>query len=293
MKLYLKFLILLTFCLIALGGATRAMDAGLACPDWPLCFGKIIPDFQVQVYYEFIHRALAGFVALLTVGMSIQVFRSKEASSAVKKTLAISLGILAIQIIMGGLTVLKLLNFKVVTTHLVLGLTFLCCLLWVYFLMFTKKVEGLKKAPKSFVGILGFVFFLVVIQIILGGMVSSNYAGLACGNAFPLCHGELVPTLKGLVGLQVMHRLWGYLTVIGILALYSVIRKLEKAPWFVIEIKKMGRMLVSMVILQIAVGAMNVVFKIPPVMTVIHLALATVILGTMLRILFLGWIRKA
>ena len=53
-------------CLIALGAATRAMNAGLACPDWPLCFGDIIPDFHPQVYFEFIHRVLACLIALAT-----------------------------------------------------------------------------------------------------------------------------------------------------------------------------------------------------------------------------------
>ena len=43
---------------IALGVLTRAMDAGLACPDWPLCFGDVIPDYHPQVYLEFIHRNL-------------------------------------------------------------------------------------------------------------------------------------------------------------------------------------------------------------------------------------------
>src|SRR5262249_890506 len=46
-----RLLLVLTTCLMALGGATRAMDAGLACPDWPLCFGHFVPDFHPQVYF--------------------------------------------------------------------------------------------------------------------------------------------------------------------------------------------------------------------------------------------------
>ena len=54
------------FILIALGGGVRAMDAGLACPDWPLCFGDYIPDYHPQDFLEFIHRALAGLVGIVS-----------------------------------------------------------------------------------------------------------------------------------------------------------------------------------------------------------------------------------
>src|SRR5690606_9180981 len=125
LKTFLGVLIFMTFILISLGGAVRAMNAGLACPDWPLCFGKVIPDFQVQVYYEFIHRVLAGLVALFTFGLTIYLHKIK-ANKKILKTVWFGIGILLVQIIFGGLTVLKLLHFSVVTAHLGFGMAFLC-----------------------------------------------------------------------------------------------------------------------------------------------------------------------
>ena len=110
------FLVGAVFVLIALGGAVRTMKAGLACPDWPLCFGRFIPDYHPQVYFEFIHRVVAGSVAILAVGLMLVLFRSK-ASSRLKVMGAVALMLLAAQIVFGGLTVILLLKANVVATH--------------------------------------------------------------------------------------------------------------------------------------------------------------------------------
>lgn len=286
LKGYLKTLIVLTFILISLGGAVRAMNAGLACPDWPLCFGKFIPDFQIQVYYEFIHRVLAGTVALLTLGLSLYLFK-KKVNRKVLRTSIIGVGILISQVILGGLTVLKLLHFSVVTAHLMFGMLYLSSLLWMYFQLFDVPSRRGQAIPKSFLAVLLIVFLMLIIQIFLGGLVSTNYAGLAC-EGFPLCNGELIPSLSGLVGLQVKHRLWGYLTALAIFSFTHVIWKSRRQEWMNPQIVSYGIWLSLIMIVQIGVGAANVVFQIPPLMTIIHLALATTLLGLMLRIFYKG-----
>lgn len=283
---FLRTLIILTFILISLGGAVRAMNAGLACPDWPLCFGKIVPDFHVQVYYEFIHRVLAGFVALLTFGLAIYL-HIKKFPKKVLKTAWFGILILVIQIIFGGLTVLKLLHFSVVTAHLMFGMAFLCSLLWMYFQLFDESNSLQETTPKTFHAVLLIVAAMLTLQIFIGGLVSTNYAGLTC-EGFPLCNGELAPSFTGLVGLQVKHRLWGYITAIAIFSFTQMIWRNRKQKWMNPQIVKYGIWLSILVIVQIGVGAANVLFKIPPIITVVHLALAATLLGLMLRILYKG-----
>src|SRR5580698_5566531 len=91
------------FFLIARGGSVRVMNAGLACPDWPLCFGDVIPDYHPQVYFEFIHRVMAGTVSIAVLVLHFLLFRSR-ASRAVKGMAAFSLFVLLAQIVFGGLT---------------------------------------------------------------------------------------------------------------------------------------------------------------------------------------------
>ena len=55
-----------TYVLIVLGALVRAHGAGLSCPDWPLCFGEVIPEFDFKIAFEWGHRVLAGSVGSLS-----------------------------------------------------------------------------------------------------------------------------------------------------------------------------------------------------------------------------------
>jgi len=286
LKIYLRVHIFFVFCLIALGGAVRSMNAGLACPDWPLCFGKVIPDYQIQVYYEFIHRVLAGLETFLTLGLLVFIV-SKPFDKKIKRTIIISTTLLFTQVVLGGLTVLKLLHFSIVTAHLAVAICFLCSLLWLYFQLFEPPKLNSETIPKSFQTLLFIITAMIFIQILIGGLVSSNYAGLVC-EGFPLCNGMLAPTFDGLIGLQVKHRLWGYLTALAILSFVQVIWKNRNQKWMEPKIVRYGLWLTTLIIVQIVVGAMNVIFKTPPTITVVHLAIAATLIGLMLKIYFVG-----
>src|SRR3989338_6636406 len=81
----LRSLLVMIVGLMAPGAGVRTMNAGLSCPDWPLCFGKMIPDFHPGVWFEFVHRAYAGLVALVFAGLCVSVFLSKTAPHAAKR----------------------------------------------------------------------------------------------------------------------------------------------------------------------------------------------------------------
>ncbi len=270
--------------LIALGGSVRAMDAGLACPDWPLCFGQLVPDFHPQVYFEFIHRVVAGVLALLTVYLGIQIFRRKNFPKIARRLVVLMGLVLVIQIVMGGLTVLKLLHFGVVTVHLALAMIFFSLLTYLHFLITRQFPKRDSKTPTSMIGFSAFIVLVVFGQILLGGLVSSNYAGLACPD-FPLCHGQWVPSLEGDVGLQVIHRFGAYTTFVVVYLGYLITRFLYRKPWMKSSMVISSRFALSFVMLQLVIGMANVLFKIPPIVTVVHLAVASVILFFSLRLL--------
>lgn len=269
-------LVIAVFLLIALGGSVRIMKAGLACPDWPLCFGDFIPDYHPQVYFEFIHRVVAGGVGLVTLALHAFIFRSR-APRAVKALAAGALVLLFAQIIFGGLTVLLVLQSYVVATHLILGTGFFSTLLWIYLRL---KPEG-RMVPAGPAGLFWLSLFMVGIvygQILLGGLVAAHFASLVCID-FPTCHGEWFPTFSGIIGLHVIHRLGAYSVFVAVLANYLLMRKLAPSP----EIKKLSLLLVLGVFCQVGLGIANVLLLTPPLIAVAHLALGVAVLSLTLR----------
>jgi len=278
-KWLINVLSILVLGLIALGGAVRAMDAGLACPDWPLCFGQLIPDFHPQVYFEFIHRVLAGFVAILTLFLGLSIFKRKDYPKKARVLVFIIWGILIIQIIMGGLTVLKLLHFGAVTAHLFFGMAFFLHLVMLQFFI----THGFPEKKKTFPGWVKGLSILVMVavfgQIILGGLVSSNYAGLACPD-FPLCHGHWIPPfMDDLIFLHLLHRFGAYTVFALIYINYILCRIKLKITHETRPVITGNRLMISLILIQILIGMSNVLFKIPPLVTVVHLFVAALLLA--------------
>lgn len=276
---FYKYLCIELLFLIALGGAVRAMNAGLACPDWPLCFGDIIPDYHPQVYFEFIHRALAGFIGIVSVVLNIQILRSPKMSKTLKSLALASIVLLLSQVLMGGLTVLLQLHEKVVTLHLALGTCFFAISLWIYL--------SLKYAHQHYPGTLqskkaqtANIILLICVygQILLGGLVASHYAALVCTD-FPLCHGQFIPTFSGIIGLHVIHRLGAYALAIVVLVYFFYVQKNVDCA----QSKSGAKWILWLLLFQIAVGISNVLFLTPPLITVLHLATGTVLLGAAVR----------
>lgn len=280
--------------LVGLGASVRVMNAGLACPDWPLCFGQFIPDYHPQVYFEFLHRLLAGVISLVSVYLNIKLLKNKSSTKIIKILIYFIFIVLLAQIILGGLTVLMKLNPYVVVAHLSLGTGFLALSFWLYFLLnkkiitanffllnqnlkntfsdlsFRKKIKNIQKLAIA-------SLFVVAVQIILGGLVASHYAGLVCLD-FPFCMGELIPTLKGIIGLQVIHRLGAYFTLCSVLFFVFKIKQIIKSPF--------TNYLFLFILLQIGLGVANILFKTPPVLAVLHLLCGVSLFLFNLRLVF-------
>lgn len=269
-----------------LGGLVRSMNAGLSCPDWPLCFGRVIPDYHPQVYFEFIHRVLAGSVSVLVVGLHLCIFRDAKVARSIKGVALFSLLVLLAQIVLGGLTVLELLKAGIVTLHLATGTAFFASMLWVYFSLRPESRHG-KSVPLAFAVWSTIVPLVLFGQILLGGWVASNYAGLAC-QEFPRCYGQWIPTLSGAIGIHVIHRLGAYFTATIILLNFAIVWMMRDRPWLDARMVVWSRYLISLVLIQITLGVANVKFYLPPLITDLHLATAVGLFAIALRLKFLS-----
>lgn len=258
-----------TYVLIVFGALVRANGAGLACPDWPLCFGEVIPAFDVGVAFEWGHRALAGSVGLVFLGLGIATLRLPNLGRAMRGGLAVAAMLLAVQVVLGGLTVLELLARWTVTSHLVTGNAFALSVV-----LLARRLFRLSGSPAPAASADGTQRALVTIsagllvaQIVLGGLVSSSYAGLVCPD-WPTCmNGEYFPTWAGIQGLHLLHRTVGYSVVVALLASAWLVRHHGGAQrWLAIA--------AAFALAQVCVGIANVLLRLPVEVTAAHSALA-------------------
>ena len=110
--------------LIVIGGATRVMEAGLACPDWPLCYGTFLPlqHMNLRVFLEWFHRLDAFLVGLLILSKFIlSLIWRKDLPNWLPKIYSLLVFFVIVQGSLGALTVINLLNSYSVTAHLLIA----------------------------------------------------------------------------------------------------------------------------------------------------------------------------
>ncbi|KQV89659.1 COX15/CtaA family protein [Pelomonas sp. Root1237] len=214
----------LTFDLIVFGAFTRLTDSGLGCPDWPGCYSAASPAgahdhieaaqtamptgpvTHGKAWIEMVHRYLASGVGLLILVMAALSWRLKRrgAETAPSPWLpTLTLAWVCVQGAFGALTVTMKLFPAIVTLHLLLGIGLLMLLAWQHEAYEPRPII----APSALRRAVAVVLVLALVQVALGGWVSTNYAVLAC-DEFPTCHGgQWWPQLDFAQGFQLWRAL--------------------------------------------------------------------------------------
>ncbi|WJI24642.1 COX15/CtaA family protein [Thermosynechococcus sp. B0] len=262
-----------TLFLMAVGSATRVMDAGLACPDWPLCFGTLVPQMDLQIFLEWFHRLLAtslGLMAIAFVGLSVAWRQALP--PWVPSAAAAALCLVIVQGILGGLTVTELLRFEIVTAHLGTGLLFFCLLaaITVGFAPFrgTGSARWLRIAAVI-------AALCVYGQSLLGGLVSSQWAVHQCLYGDRLC----VVLNSHLIG-----------AVPATLSVLGVVIVAWRSPALASLLRQLSFSLLPVVALQVALGWSTLQLKLQvPALTVAHQMIGATLLGVLVAISTLAW----
>ena len=270
----------LFFLLLVWGNIVAGLKAGLACPDWPLCHGKVLPPFRLDIYMEFFHRVIAAVAAGFLVVLSWRRFRdSRGAARAVPLA---ALGLLAGEIALGGAVVLLRIPVQLTTIHFMVGLVVF--LLAVYMASF----DGIWDPPSFSLSGRSALFFgvgaLVFLLASLGAYVRHADAGLACAD-WPSCLGGLFPNvLTGHVLIHFSHRVLAALVFLTIAALYASLMLDRRMK----ENRGLARALLLLTLAQVAIGGAVVLTRLNFLATGLHLAVA---LG-MMTVLFHLWARE-
>jgi cytochrome c oxidase assembly protein subunit 15 len=203
------FATVLALLVILLGAYTRLTHAGLGCPDWPGCYGFVsVPKTEVQLVYagvrfpdspvevhkgrnEMLHRYFAGTLALTIMMLGVHAWHRRHVAGQPVGLPFILLAVVFVQAAFGMWTVTLKLWPQVVTAHLLGGIVTLN-LLFLLTLRLSGGLSVLPQLPQRLRRLAAVGMGLVLVQIALGGWVSSNYAALACVD-LPTCHGQWWP----------------------------------------------------------------------------------------------------
>ena len=311
---------ILTFGLIMLGAYVRLSDAGLGCPDWPGCYGKLSPTHAAseiaaavqeqggehgavsvhKAWKEMVHRYIASFLGLLIIAIAVIAWVKRRQLNQPPWLATVLVGVVCLQGAFGAWTVTMLLKPAIVTGHLIGGLTTLGLLTWLY-LRQTSPARTV--SPQRDLNTLRFLARLsllaVICQIILGGWVSTNYAAVVCTD-FPTCQGTMWPQMEFDHAFHVVRELGetpdgSMLNVSSLTAIHMVHRigalfvtlilgTLIFALWRNPGTKLMALQIAAVLAAQITLGVSNVVLHLPLWVAVLHNGGAALLLVSLILV---------
>ncbi|NCN10908.1 MAG: heme A synthase [Leptospira sp.] len=296
MKIFTKLFLLITVLIyinLFFGPLVRATDSGLACPDWPLCYGKFVPEYTFQIAMEVGHRYYSGSIGIFILIGAIIGFINPSLKRF-RTLLLLSLFFLGTQVTLGALTVLKLLDPTTVNLHLLNAVILLILSLSIFTISHWMNRYNdygkfsLSKLTTKRNAFLIFTFVITAYQLFMGGRVSSHYAGLACPD-FPTCYGEWFPEMIGTIRYQMEHRWTGYLVAVSVfISLFLGIRfSYTRSSLFALKISA------NLIVIQIAIGAFNVLYRIPKLLTALHTITGVLLLAILYWVILMqGWLRE-
>lgn len=278
-----------TLFLIFAGAMVTSTGSGLAVPDWPLSYGMVMPPMIGGIFYEHGHRMIAATVGLLTVIQAIWL-QLREPKRFVRILGWWSVGAVIAQGVLGGVTVLLLLPHSVSIAHAALAEIFFCLNASIAFftsaLFRTSRAIEKGDAPTGLISLLVLVTY---VQILIGALMRHLGAGLAIPD-FPMSFGHLVPRFTSLeVGVNFAHRIGALCVAMLVIVVAIRLRRFESSH----PLRQLANLLVTMVAIQIVLGAFVVWSGKQPVMTSVHVMTGAATLGvsliTALTARTVGW----
>src|SRR2546430_4482572 len=263
-----------TYLLIVLGAVVRITGSGLGCGNhWPLCNSRLFPPLDdIGTVIEWSHRLVAGLVTILVVALAAYTvwlrrrapfvnpgqlkrapFVNPGLTPGVRKPNAafVAVGLLALQIALGAITVKLELPAWTVIPHLATAMLLFATLLLVARESRAGARESREGAQHAAPLHVSAVLVLAFITVLFGALTANLGAAVAC-SGFPLCNGQVWPQAGTLAQIHWAHRLLAYSLAIA------------ATMWAIRTPGRRSKIVLGTVLLQVAIGAVTVLFGLPP-----------------------------
>jgi heme o synthase len=265
-----------TFVLIAVGGLVRATDSGLGCPDWPRCFGRLVPPAELHAWIEHSHRLVASVVMVLVALLVVAAFRTGQ-ERPVRRASVAALAMVLAQAMLGAFVVWWKLEAESVTLHLATALALVALLIYVAFRARWPAGRRGDGPERGFVRLVAAGAGLTYLQMLVGSTVTGYHAGLA----YPL--NVLWPDLGPAVArIQLAHRALAVAVGALVVATWLLARRGQRSHP---PVTRLAGYAAALVAVQIGLGVANVANRLSALTVVPHLAVGSLLWGTMFALL--------
>ncbi|MDD5384723.1 MAG: COX15/CtaA family protein [Gallionella sp.] len=309
--MYLKLVLVtcvLAFCAVVLSAYARLSDAGLGCANWPACYeenalkerqppqagaaqsgtGRGHTSWQWKLHSQVVQ--LLGILAIAVGGLAWKKRKALRQSPLLPTLLV---GLMAFLAVFGIWAFAHLPRPVIVLVHLAGGVAMLILLAWIALRQLAQPAAVDSGAAQKWRGLAWLGIALLLVQIMLGGWVSSNFAALVC-TGFPLCQGALLPpmdfsysldhsglplSVERLTAIHWMHRAGALLALVYLGWLSTRIMAVK-------GLHNIGKAILGLIVLQFALGIANVLFGLPLLVAVLHNAVAMLLLVALVALGF-------
>ena len=211
------------FIVLVQGALVTTTGSAEGCGrSWPLCNGKFVPSYAIESMIEFGHRFVVAIETVLIVGAGIGIWYFWRHRKEIRIYAPIMVGFLFIQALLGAAAVMWPQTAEILALHFGISLiAFASVLLAAIFLYEEHSWDKLRDKPlpprfrTAAFGLLGYTYIVVY----LGAYVRHKEVSLAC-DGWPLCNGEVVPSLTGDVGIVFWHRLASMLLAFAVAGMF-------------------------------------------------------------------------
>src|SRR5579883_1618787 len=248
---------------LMLGSWTRINGAGLTCPDWPLCRGRLLPSFADGTIWEWSHRLLAFSVAPLVLVLLAVAWRQRRSAGFIAPTMAVIVALFAMQVFLGAETV-RLANTPLsVVLHWATAMALIAALSAMA--VFAAAADACEtparaadaRSPYGLTLVLGVTALVAFVTMCVGAFVSSSGAGLAC-LSIPGCAGNVVVYTPGQF-VQMLHRAAAAATLIFAAADVALTWAYAASP----RVRAAVLTGAGLVAVQVLLGLLNVALRLP------------------------------
>ncbi len=260
--------------LVTVGVIVRATDSGLGCPDWPLCYGKLVPPIDdPKAWIEWFHRTIAAVIGFQILGLAVLAIRDhREGPSLVWPSLA-AVGLVGFQAWLGRETVRLGNSGESVTAHLAAAMLLVGLLVFVTVRAGFPARLTARGASQRFTLLAVFAAVATYALLLFGSNVTATDSALVFPD-WPLMGGSLVPPLTEASSAQVLHR-W-VAGVVGLIVLCVGVvawRDRRAHP----GLARLAGTAAALFVVQMIIGGLQVLTQLSGWSQTLHLAIAAII----------------